>query len=110
MSIEKFTVLVQSIAAISFCVTAIWLRIQRDQALAKADRLYCDLDEIRFVAGTLIRSLPKCDQCEKPATRAWKRGAERWCDEHGQLSGVSEYPRARPLRALIRVLSVETKR
>lgn len=57
---------------------------------------------MRTAAKALVDSLPKCDRCTKPATRAYGRGGERFCDEHGE--DVPEYPRAAPLRTLIKLL------
>jgi hypothetical protein len=60
------------------------------------------------MTDALVASLPKCDQCEKPATRSPGRGRERRCDDHAHISRVpgesfycrDEYPRAAPLRAI----------
>jgi len=51
----------------------------------------------------LIASLPKCDSCDLPATRANSVNS-RWCDEHGPKSGPLEYDRAKPMRVLIAML------
>jgi hypothetical protein len=68
--------------------------------------------EIRAAVAALrrlIASLPKCDQCQLPATRAWVRGADRYCDDHGNPEqivngGVPEYPRAFALRNAVTAL------
>lgn len=54
--------------------------------------------ELYDIAVTLLVSLPRCEHCAAPATKAWERGAERYCDEHGE--GVPDYPRAPYVRAL----------
>lgn len=58
---------------------------------------------LRADAQALVDALPRCDQCERPATRAYCRGAARYCDTHGggELYAVPEYPRAAPLRVLV---------
>lgn len=53
----------------------------------------------------LVASLPKCDRhTDRPATRAWNRGGERYCEECGTAreweTGVPEYPLAAPIRAI----------
>lgn len=62
------------------------------------DKFFC----LARIVTTLLWSLPKCDQCKRPATRAWKRGEARYCDKHGE--GVPDYPRATPLRETFRML------
>ncbi len=49
------------------------------------------------VLHKLVESLPRCGECRKPATRAFKRGENRWCDEHAP-AGCPDYPRAKALR------------
>lgn len=56
-----------------------------------------------------LNSLPMCDECEFPATRAWGRGRGRWCDKHGTAplhgSGdAPEYPRAATVRKLQQIV------
>jgi len=59
----------------------------------------------------LIDTLPKCDRHpDRPATRAWKRGSSRYCDECGTKdvplnSEPPEYPRAEALRKLTKILN-----
>lgn len=57
----------------------------------------------------LVDSLPKCSHCEKTALRAYARGGDRYCDEHGAIwyaaPAAPEYPRAIPLRAAIQLLA-----
>jgi hypothetical protein len=69
--------------------------IARAEALEKALR-------------SLVDTLPRCDQHpDRPATRAWVRGAGRYCDECGlkhEPNPVHEYPRAQPLRNAIALL------
>jgi len=62
----------------------------------------------------LVATLPKCSRCSAPATRAYVRGAERFCDEHGAAGpartlAVPEYPRAAAIREALALLA-ETKR
>ena len=64
---------------------------------------------MRAAARALVDALPRCDFCSSPATRAWERGAARFCDVHAvegreNLEPVPEYPRAAPLRALVAML------
>lgn len=73
------------------------------------------LASLREAARALVESLPKCDKCSKPATRALRRGEDRRCDDHPALRfeepdghyyrDAPEYPRAVPLRALVALLS-----
>jgi hypothetical protein len=67
--------------------------------------------EWRTALSDLVATLPECDyhevgmpKCRQPATRAWNRGVERFCDEHGGPLHVPEYPRAAPLRRAIALL------
>lgn len=60
----------------------------------------------------LVVALPTCAHCNKPATWAWARGQDRYCDEHGVgpeskfgPGHVLEYPRAAPLRAAMALLA-----
>lgn len=57
----------------------------------------------------LVRTLPRCDACEGPATRAFVRGESRYCDAHGEPLGAPEYPRARALRWALALLSSRKK-
>ena len=102
-----------------------------EEHLAGTEKKFCDWirpsapDPGRWkqLLGALVGTLPKCDECSAPATRAFRRGEGRWCDAHaGQAErctsgGVSdpngaylrlarppEYPRAEPLRAAIAAL------
>ena len=45
----------------------------------------------------LCATLPKCDSCTDPATKAFRRGEGRWCDAHAP-QGCPDYPRAAALR------------
>lgn len=60
------------------------------------------LRAVADAAYELVATLPKCDRCHAPATRAWARGAERFCDVCGPE--IREYPRATALRATIAAL------
>ena len=61
--------------------------------------------EVRMALRALVDALPRCGSCSAPATRAWRRGEDRWCDEHAP-EGCPEYPRAVPLRAALALLGV----
>lgn len=61
------------------------------------------IEALESALTDLIDSLPKCDQCTRPATRAWERGKGRYCDEDGLL--VPDYPRAPALRKAIALLA-----
>jgi hypothetical protein len=51
------------------------------------------------LAEELLATLPKCDDHpDRPATKAIKRGANRWCDECAPLD--PDYPRAKAIRAI----------
>jgi len=52
----------------------------------------------------LVWSLPKCDNCLTPATKAYKRGEGRWCDKHAP-EGCPDYPRAQAVRNALVILS-----
>lgn len=59
----------------------------------------------REALRALVASLPRCDACAAPATRAFGRGGARWCDAHGPASPyLTDYPRAAPLRAAVKLL------
>lgn len=60
------------------------------------------LETIALAAKRLVATLPKCDQCDAPATKAFARGEARYCDVHGP--NVRDYPRAQPLRDVIAAL------
>lgn len=81
----------------------------RDLALGLESELAAE----RARTDALVASLPKCDECPRPATKAVRRGEGRWCDEHGDparmngrrpfwptLQEPRDYPRAEPLRAI----------
>jgi hypothetical protein len=78
-------------------------------------RLAKALASLESALRALVESLPKCDACDAPATKAFQRGGDRWCDEHGKGSGpyplperpVTDYPRAEPLRVAARLLKGE---
>lgn len=63
----------------------------------------------------LVATLPKCDECDLPATKAFRRGEGRWCDNHKMrmhwLAGYEEpieapdYPRALALRKAMELLN-----
>lgn len=68
--------------------------------------------EALAVLGRLVASLPACDECKVPSTRAFGRGGKRYCDECGAPNGslgkgkleVPPYPRAPALREAIKLL------
>lgn len=82
--------------------------------------LVAEVQQLRKALRDLVESLPKCTLnfgdvtgCENPATRAWLRGGDRYCDVHGTDSTnpakhVPEYPRAAPLRTAIALLKGST--
>jgi hypothetical protein len=47
----------------------------------------------------LLAALPRCELCDSPATKAWRRGGARWCDNHAPFN-CHDYPRAAALREL----------
>jgi hypothetical protein len=80
------------------------LRAALDRDMERYSALYEKKDSAearaRGLAATLralVDSLPRCDFCDRLATRAWKRGDWRYCDAHGK-DVVPEYPRAKALR------------
>lgn len=70
---------------------------------ARANADSAKLRAVVDAAATLVATLPKCDRCDAPATRAWTRGTDRFCDACGP--DVCEYPRATALRATIAALN-----
>jgi hypothetical protein len=93
------------------------VQVLRDRVKAaerSADERHAKLVEVadklraeRTRTDALVASLPKCDEdgCASPATKAFKRGGRRFCDEHAaSFSGgvAPDYPRAEPLRAILR--------
>ena len=72
---------------------------------ARIAELEVALDEEIARTDALVAALPKCDyHKDRPATKAWKRGDRRYCDECnpnsiGQVA--PDYPRAAPLRAIL---------
>jgi hypothetical protein len=71
------------------------------------------LAEAVHLGTCLLASLPRCDVCDalgiqRPATRAFRRGGARYCDEHGQKPDgmvIPEYPRAIAVRNLQKFLA-----
>jgi hypothetical protein len=83
----------------------------RSRISALRFRRSCETTMLRAVADAaaeLVATLPKCDRCHAPATRAWARGTERFCDMCGPE--VREYPRATALRATIAALDALKER
>jgi hypothetical protein len=80
---------------------------QRDEARIKAT-------ELGDILRDLVYTLPRCDNHpDRPATRAWVRGAGRYCDECGTKVGmlpVHEYPRAAAVRKAQALLEKEGRR
>lgn len=77
-----------------------------------------DRDAVYATLRKLVESLPKCDECSKPATRAFERGAGRWCDDHKSVifgqntrriysEDAPDYPRAEALREAMKLLGME---
>lgn len=60
-------------------------------------------DSLASVARGLLDALPRCSHCAEPATRAFERGADRFCDTHG--GDAPEYPRAPWVRRLQMLLA-----
>lgn len=85
------------------------------EALDQVDALqqkHIRLCAVAEASERLVASLPKCDDCSRPATRAFRRGEARYCDEHGaNILGheAPEYPRAQPLRDMIAALDALRK-
>lgn len=82
------------------------LEMERDLYRSKMEALVAENAKLKCAAEAadrLVQALPKCDQCESPATRAYRRGAARFCDNHGAV--VPPYPRAQPLRDTIAALA-----
>lgn len=78
-------------------------QIDRDSLRVQLEAVKGALEALEQAARELLAALPKCTFCERVATRAWVRGAERYCDEHGRIAtgpDVPEYPRAVPMRKL----------
>jgi hypothetical protein len=75
---------------------------QRDEARIKAT-------ELGDILRELVYMLPRCDNHpDRPATRAWVRGAGRYCDECGTKVGmlpVHEYPRAAAVRKAVALIA-----
>jgi hypothetical protein len=79
------------------------------QAYDDTGALWADrFDALRTALSDLVDALPKCDKHGNPATRAWRRGDVRYCDECGVFvpprAPVPEYPHAAPLRRAIALL------
>ena len=72
----------------------------------EATRALREAETWRLVEA-LIEALPKCTRCHsRTATKAWVRGASRYCDDCDSRIGwvratAPDYPRAAPLRALL---------
>jgi hypothetical protein len=99
-----------------------WAAAAAGEGYQRVRELEAKLAHMKRVLGALVGTLPKCDECTAPATRAFKRGGGRWCDEHGKDmyliypgtphestfpskgAVVPEYPRAEPLRAAVALL------
>lgn len=93
---------------------------ERHEALAETRSLRAGLTsavreraEALSALADIVATQPKCDECDAPATRAFRRGEGRWCDDHGErwLAGYKhpvpapEYPRAKALRRAVAMLA-----
>ena len=66
------------------------------------------VDELFLALSSIVTSLPTCDRCRAPATKAFSRGSARFCDEHGvrqfpngvgpYVGDAPDYPRAKAIR------------
>jgi hypothetical protein len=80
---------------------------EMDRALELSRERY---SKLRDLVADLLATLPACDNHpDRPATRALRRGVERYCDECGSkypdmLVPVPEYPRAQALRRLVELV------
>jgi hypothetical protein len=72
-------------------------------------RVIAERNEARDILGRLVETLPRCSYCENPATRAFRRGGERYCDEHRHNpatgNAAPDYPRAATLREALALLA-----
>lgn len=89
----------------------LWRRTEKAYQRAKSSEY--NLDAFQYAAQIAISELPPCTVCSAPATRENGPGSYReqdihhsYCDEHAPERCV-EIPRARSLRPLIALLSVE---
>jgi hypothetical protein len=60
-------------------------------------------DRLATLVRAFVATLPKCDECDQPATKAWQRGTRRYCDTCAS-PGTPDYPRAAALRELVKAL------
>jgi len=91
------------------------VRVELDEAVYQLEGARQALEKERAraqraeeVLDELVAALPKCDECGAPATRAFRRGQGRWCDEHRERPMIGgpfpmtivapEYPRAAAIR------------
>jgi hypothetical protein len=99
---------------------ALWAAAREIKRLGEADRklaaAYHELENLhdidaaaleirrwRELLRALVASLPHCDACDSPATKANGRGGPRWCDVHAP-GDTPDYPRAKPLREAVQFL------
>ena len=83
------------------------LETQHAKLVEVADKLRAE----RALTDALVASLPKCDaHSDRPATKSFGRGVNRFCDECGAPDAATfipapppDYPRASPLRAIFAV-------
>lgn len=59
--------------------------------------------KLELVLRELINTLPKCDKCTNPATKANGRGGARWCDICAPVN-TPDYPRATALRKATKMI------
>lgn len=60
--------------------------------------------QLRLASIRLIQSLPRCDQCTRPATHAYRRGEARYCQTH-RPADCPPYPRTEHLERLQEVIN-----
>jgi len=53
--------------------------------------LHQERDAALAALRNLVATLPKCDECARPAARAFRRGSSRWCDVHRVRHQCEDY-------------------
>jgi hypothetical protein len=72
-------------------------------ASGKHLQVAADALEMREHVRELLDNLPKCVECQRPATCAYELTQKRFCDDHAP-DECPEYPRANAMRKIMKRL------
>ena len=97
LSVAQLAAKLQGLANAAYAIDDQAMRLGRQLDEAD-DRTKVAVEALR----TLVETLPRCDNCDAPATKAHGRCGPRWCDRHG--GETPDLPRAAALRRAHKVL------